>query len=96
MPELKNVPDEYIHEPWTWEKNLIDECDFELGQDYPEPIVDHTLAARAAKQKIAVVRKNPDFHLSANAVFQKLGSRKQPSNKRKKPKNKDASQLSLF
>lgn len=96
VPELKNVPDVFIHEPWTWEKTLIDACDFELGQDYPEPIVDHTLAARAAKQKIAVVRKNPDFHLSANAVFQKLGSRKQPSNKRKKPKNKDASQLSLF
>lgn len=95
VPELKNVPDEFIHEPWTWEKNLVDQSDFELGQDYPAPIVEHTLAARTAKQKIAAIRKNPDFHLVAKAVFLKLGSRK-PSKKRKKTESKDTNQLSLF
>ena len=96
VPELTNVPDGFIHEPWTWEKTLLDQRDFELGQDYPAPIVEHSFAASTAKQKIAAVRKIPDFQQSANAVFQKLGSRKQPSNKKKKSKSKDASQLSLF
>lgn len=96
VPELTNVPDEFIHEPWTWEKTLLDQRDFELGQDYPAPIVEHSFAANAAKQKIAAVRKIPDFQQSANDVFQKLGSRKHPSNKKKRSKSKDASQLSLF
>lgn len=96
VPELKNVPDEFIHEPWTWEKTLIDNTDFVLGRDYPEPIVDHVPAARTAKQKIAAVRKGERFRATANAVFQKLGSRKSPPKKFKKILIKDADQLKLF
>jgi deoxyribodipyrimidine photo-lyase len=94
VPELKNVPDEFIHEPWKWEKTLIDDRDFEPGHDYPAPIVDHVVTARAAKQKIAAIHKSPGFLLSANVVFQKLGSRKPTSKKRNK--SADADQLSLF
>jgi deoxyribodipyrimidine photo-lyase len=96
VPELAQVPDEFIHEPWTWEKTLMDDCRFELGRDYPAPIVDHAIAAKAAKQKIFEVRKSPDFRRSADAVFLKLGSRKSPPRSRKKPKDNDKRQLSLF
>ncbi|AXI47552.1 deoxyribodipyrimidine photolyase [Sulfitobacter sp. SK012] len=94
VPELENVPDEFIHEPWKWEKTLIDDRDFELGHDYPAPIVDHVIAARTAKQTIAAIRKGQEFRLSADAVFQKLGSRKPTSKKRNRSEDKD--QLSLF
>lgn len=96
VPELQSVPDEFIHEPWKWEKTLIDERDFILGQDYPAPIVDQAASARAAKQKISDIRKGDDFRNAANAVFRKLGSRKSPSRKNPKPKAKDETQLSLF
>jgi deoxyribodipyrimidine photo-lyase len=96
IPELKNVPDEFIHEPWTWEKALIDDSDFTLGQDYPAPIVDQAVSAKIAKQKITEVRKSQDFRLAANAVFIKLRSRKSASKRKKKPKPKDNEQLSLF
>ena len=36
MPELKNLPNKFIHKPWeaSFEK-------FKLGKDYPFPIVKH-------------------------------------------------------
>jgi deoxyribodipyrimidine photo-lyase len=96
VPELKSVPDEFIHEPWKWEKTLIDDRDFTLGQDYPAPLVDQAVSAKAAKQQISAIRKNQDFGVAANAIFLKLGSRKSASKRGKTIKLKDNTQLSLF
>ena len=38
VPELKRVPVEYIHEPWTMPKDLQKGCKTIIGVDYPEPI----------------------------------------------------------
>jgi deoxyribodipyrimidine photo-lyase len=96
VPELKSVPDAFIHEPSKWEKTLIDDSDFTLGQDYPAPIVDQAASAKAAKQKVSDIRNGPDFGTAANAVFVKLGSRKPVSKHKKKVKSNDDTQLSLF
>lgn len=96
VPELNSVPDAFVHAPWKWEKTLIDDNDFALGQDYPVPIVDQAASARAAKQKISAIRNGQDFGLAANAVFLKLGSRKSASKREKKVKSNDDTQLSLF
>ncbi|WP_245581475.1 FAD-binding domain-containing protein [Octadecabacter arcticus] len=96
VPELKSVPDEFIHEPWKWEKTLIDDRDFTLGQDYPAPLVDQAVSAKAAKQQISAIRKNQDFGVAANAIFLKLGSRKSASKRGKTIKLNDNTQLSLF
>ncbi len=96
VPELRAVPDEFIHTPWTWKQTLIDEVDFELGRDYPERIVDHEIAARAAKNRISVVRNGNDFRKSANAVYLKLGSRKRSTAQVKRKKKQDKRQLPLF
>ena len=96
VPELEDVPDEFIHEPWKWEKTLIDDSDFLLGRDYPEPIIDQAASARAAKFKIANVRKSGEFKTTANAVYRKLGSRKSGGKKRKKPTIKKDDQLKLI
>lgn len=44
VPELANVPDNAIHEPWrlTPVEQLAAGC--VIGRDYPHPIVDHALA----------------------------------------------------
>ena len=96
VPELKTIPEDFIHEPWTFTPNLISSSRFVLGQDYPAPIVDHTTATRAAKQRVFEVKQGPEFRDAAHAIFQKLGSRKVQANRvrRSKPKNND--QLSLF
>ncbi len=41
VPELANVPNEYLHAPWTLPVELAHRLHFELGQDYPKPLVDH-------------------------------------------------------
>lgn len=41
-PELANVPDRYVHEPWKMSESLMEECGVKIGpgRDYPSPIVD--------------------------------------------------------
>jgi deoxyribodipyrimidine photo-lyase len=42
VPELEEVPDQYIHEPWKMPETVKQDIDFKLGEDYPERIVDHS------------------------------------------------------
>lgn len=60
VPELRNVPEAYIHEPHKmplFEQNLIG---FTPGKDYPLPIVDPNLAPKTARDKIWGLRKDPE------------------------------------
>jgi deoxyribodipyrimidine photo-lyase len=43
-PELRRVPDRYIHEPWKMPAALQSEVGCRIGSDYPAPLVDHALA----------------------------------------------------
>ena len=47
VPELDGLPDKYIHKPWEAPEQIRDAAGVRLGENYPEPIVDHS-AARAA------------------------------------------------
>jgi deoxyribodipyrimidine photo-lyase len=96
VPELENLPDEFIHEPWKYEPTLIDDSRFVLGKDYPAPIVDQAASARTAKLKITDVRNGQQFKKIANAVFLKLGSRKSALKRKRPSKPKSSTQLSLF
>ena len=40
IPELNNVIDKYIHNPWEMSKECQNICGCKIGKDYPEPIVD--------------------------------------------------------
>ena len=44
VPELANVPDKYIHAPWTMPPAVQSDCGVLIGRDYPAPIVDHAEA----------------------------------------------------
>ena len=96
VPELRDVSDEFIHEPWRFKKTLISNSNFMIGRDYPAPIVDQTSSARIAKQKIFEIRNGQAFQRDANTVFLKLGSRKTVSKSKKKTKPPNDDQLSLF
>jgi deoxyribodipyrimidine photo-lyase len=46
VPELAKLPSKLIHEPHSLSKEQQAELNFYLGQDYPFPIVNHTLARK--------------------------------------------------
>lgn len=41
VPELKDVPKKFIHEPWEAPEGVLERVNFKLGEDYPEPVIDH-------------------------------------------------------
>lgn len=42
VPELEDVPSEYIHEPWKMSKDEQEEYGCVIGEDYPKRVVDHS------------------------------------------------------
>ena len=103
LPELSKVTEHYIHEPWTMPLSMQQAKGCILGEDYPEPIVDHVIALREARARFSDFKKlHPDFWEHAKALHNKHGSRRktakrQMAKKRKKTQPKvDKNQLSLF
>ncbi len=41
LPELNNVPEKYVHSPWTMPLSIQKACGVQVGQNYPMPLVDH-------------------------------------------------------
>jgi len=91
VPELKNIPETWIHEPWKMELNDQKICKCIIGKDYPIPIVDHTISIKYARSRIAAILKKIGYKEKSNAVFKKLGSRK-----RNKVTKKSNAQLKLL
>ena len=52
LPELSNIPIEFIHEPWQLSKMERSLYNFKTGIDYPNPIVELQESATSAKEKI--------------------------------------------
>jgi deoxyribodipyrimidine photo-lyase len=48
VPELAQVPERYLAEPWRMPAELQREVGCVIGRDYPEPIVDHSAARSEA------------------------------------------------
>jgi deoxyribodipyrimidine photo-lyase len=55
VPELRGVPDRWLHAPWTAPPEVLRDASLRLGDDYPRPIVDHDLARRRALEALATV-----------------------------------------
>lgn len=48
VPELKHVPNKFIHRPWEAPEDVLKAAGVELGRTYPKPIVDHKVAREKA------------------------------------------------
>lgn len=75
LPVLASLPDAFIHEPWRMDEATQARLGVVIGRDYPAPIVDHEAAARAARERIAAIRRHPQFRALALDVFERHGSR---------------------
>jgi deoxyribodipyrimidine photo-lyase len=51
VPELRDVPLEYLAEPWLMPDDVQRECGVVIGRDYPAPIVDHRDARERAIER---------------------------------------------
>ena len=58
VPELRNIPDGFVHEPWKMTMMEQKLYNFQLGEAYPLPIVDLEESAKKAREKIWGHRQN--------------------------------------
>jgi deoxyribodipyrimidine photo-lyase len=54
VPELAGVPDEHLREPWRMPERLQREVGCVIGEDYPEPIVEHAQARRESLERYRI------------------------------------------
>ncbi len=71
VPELKNIQGKLIHEPWKL--TYIDQksINFELGKDYPLPIVNNQETTRIARDEIWKVKKSNQAKELSKLIVQK-------------------------
>tara|TARA_B100000941_G_scaffold27388_1_gene16232 strand:- start:262 stop:1074 length:813 start_codon:yes stop_codon:yes gene_type:complete len=68
VPELKNLPENLIHEPWKVNFLEEKEYNFKVDKHYLRPIVDNKLRTKIAKEMIWSIRKKPE----AKEISQKI------------------------
>ncbi len=56
VPELAELPDQWIHRPWEAPTMLLKLSGVRLGENYPAPIVDHAAARQAALSALRSIR----------------------------------------
>lgn len=56
VPELAKIPARFIHSPWTAPAGVHLAASFNLGKDYPHPIVQHAEARDKALAAYAIMR----------------------------------------
>jgi deoxyribodipyrimidine photolyase len=54
VPELRDVPDEHLREPWRMPGDVQQQAGCVIGEDYPKPIVDHVEARKRALERYAL------------------------------------------
>ena len=84
LPELKNVPNHFIHEPWL----IVNYEEYKnLNKiNYNNPIVDIKETSRSARKKLYKITQKEGYWDISKNVYKKHGSRK--SNLRKRIKSK--------
>jgi deoxyribodipyrimidine photo-lyase len=61
LPELANLPPEWLHRPAEMPANLQQRYGFNPGRDYPAPIVDHAAARQRALHAYAAARTQAPY-----------------------------------
>jgi deoxyribodipyrimidine photo-lyase len=96
LPELARVPLEILAEPWRMTADEQMQAGCVIGRDYPEPVVEHLAAARAARDAVWAVRRLQEAGAEARRVFVQHGSRnpdREGVSRRRKAKADDGGQM---
>jgi len=76
LPQLAKVPEALIHEPWKMSMLEQQSLGFQLGVDYPLPIVSVEDAARFARNELWRVKNSNETKLLNGAILKKHTQRK--------------------
>ena len=79
VEELKNLSEEYIHEPW--QISDFDKLAFNIDIKYPSPKIDIDIATKRAKNKIWKYRKDPKVRKENRRIIYTHTRNKYASNK---------------
>jgi deoxyribodipyrimidine photo-lyase len=71
VPELRNLPTEYIHEPWKMPPLEREIHSFHPGMTYLNPVVDADAARRTAGRELWALRKTPLGRSEAKRILEK-------------------------
>lgn len=69
VPELAKLPDSFIHTPWELTPLEQQDLGFELGRDYPFPLVDAEKSGAEARDRIWSAQKLPEVVQDAERVL---------------------------
>ena len=87
LPELAQLPLAFIHEPWKMTQMDMDLHDFQLGRDYPLPIVDPNDSRKEERKFLWDIRKSEKSRSEGQKILKTLV---RPSAARQVPKRKQA------
>jgi deoxyribodipyrimidine photo-lyase len=76
VPSLKNVPTEFIHQPWLMPNEVQSTIGFRIGDDYPSPIVDIQQTARYAREHLWQTKKSKVAREESKVILKKHTKRK--------------------
>jgi len=94
VPEIKNYPDNFIHEPWLMEK--FSPKTYSKNK-YIKPIIDLTRTTKNARNKIQEITQKDGYWDISKEIYLKHGSRRNPIRKKRKyPKNINLKQNKEF
>ena len=57
VPELRDLPEKYIHKPWEAPRDVLAQAGVTLGDTYPEPMVDRKITRQRALDAYATIKK---------------------------------------
>ena len=76
VPELSEVPNEYIHQPWMMSPIEMRCINYKKNITYPDPIVDNALSTRIARDKIWSIKKSKIARELSRDIIDKHASNK--------------------
>lgn len=63
VPELRQLPEKWIHQPWKASESVLKKAGVQLGQNYPRPIVDFEVSRNEALEAFASISTEDEIHL---------------------------------
>ena len=71
VPELGNLPNEFIHEPWLMTELDQRFAEFTLGVDYPRPIIDLQQRRKYASDMLWRMKKDDEVKRESSRILRK-------------------------